>query len=195
MSPWVPVYRIGLYLLFSLAIWQVASGVYIYLKAGVAQYLIGNAWQQSLQNPTQKRSQVQPWAWADTWPVARLRFPDFEEELMVLSGASGRTLAFGPGYLKSSTYPGLQGNTVILGHRDTHFNILGKLVAGQSILMQTTDGVTVHYQVKETLIIDETQTAVLHESNTAILTLITCYPFDAVVPGGSLRYVVIAEPA
>lgn len=161
----------------------------------MAQYLIGKAWHQTLQNPTQAQSGIQPWAWADTWPVARMAIPDIDEELMVLSGASGRTLAFGPGYLRSSAYPGRQGNTVILGHRDTHFSILNELVYGQTILLETADGVTADYQVTEKLVIDESQTDVLEESNTAMLTLITCYPFDSVVPGGRLRYVVIAEPA
>jgi sortase A len=27
------------------------------------------------------------------------------------------------------------------------------------------------------------------------LTLVTCYPFDAVIPGGPLRFVVVAEAA
>ncbi len=191
----MPLYRFGLCLILCTAIWQTSSGVYIYLKAGLAQYLISNAWQQTLQKPTHARSGVQPWTWADTWPVARLSIPDYEEELMVLSGATGRTLAFGPGYLQSSAYPGHKGNTVILGHRDTHFGILRKLTQGHSILLQTADGVTADYQVTDTLVIDESQTAVLQESNTAMLTLITCYPFDSMVPGGRLRYVVIAQPA
>jgi len=34
---------------------------------------------------------------------------------------------------------------------------------------------------------------VLLPTERAMLTLITCYPFDAVVPGGPLRYVVRAD--
>ena len=45
-----------------------------------------------------------------------------------------------------------------------------------------------------TLIMDKSQIGVLAESDTSILTLITCYPFDTVVPGGRMRYVVIAQP-
>jgi len=188
-------------LLLCLAAWQSTSGLYIYAKAELAQILISQAWHQTLEkqalNPNTRHSstQIQPWAWADTWPVARLVFPGSEKELMVLSGASGRVLAFGPGYLQSSAYPGKSGNTVIVGHRDTHFSLLRDLQPGQFIVLETLDGSKVNYQVIETLILDESQTGILSETDTMVLTLITCYPFDAIVPGGRLRYAVIAEPA
>jgi hypothetical protein len=37
-----------------------------------------------------------PWPWAYTWPIARLMLPFKEIELIVLNGAYGRSLAFGP---------------------------------------------------------------------------------------------------
>jgi len=185
----------ALYLLLTLALWQSFSGLYIYAKAGLAQYLISKAWHQTQETRIQAQTRIPPWAWADTWPVARLIFPASEKQLMVLNGASGRTLAFGPGYLTSSAYPGKPGNTVILGHRDTHFSVLHALQHGQTILLETADGVTIEYEVSDTMILDESQTDVLGDFDTAMLTLITCYPFDAIMPGGRLRYVVIAEPA
>ena len=36
---------------------------------------------------------------------------------------------------------------------------------------------------------------VLGPTRDAVLTLVTCYPFDAIKPGGPLRYVVVAEAA
>jgi sortase A len=42
-------------------------------------------------------------------------------------------------------------------------------------------------------IVDRRDTSVLTTSPGPTLTLITCYPFDAVVPGGPLRYVVVAD--
>jgi sortase A len=41
--------------------------------------------------------------------------------------------------------------------------------------------------------VDKGETRLLDPADTAQLTLITCYPFDAVRPGTALRYVVIAE--
>jgi len=46
--------------------------------------------------------------------------------------------------------------------------------------------------VRDTQILHRNDTFVLVEGEPQ-LTLITCYPFDAVVPGGPLRFVVWAE--
>ena len=41
---------------------------------------------------------VKPWSWADTWPVARVEVPRLYKSAIVLAGASGQSLAFGPGH-------------------------------------------------------------------------------------------------
>jgi sortase A len=41
--------------------------------------------------------------------------------------------------------------------------------------------------------VDKSETRVMDPADAAELTLITCYPFDAIAPGTPLRYVVIAE--
>ena len=41
--------------------------------------------------------------------------------------------------------------------------------------------------------VDRSETRVLDAADSPQLTLITCYPFDAVRPGTPLRYVVIAQ--
>jgi sortase A len=46
--------------------------------------------------------------------------------------------------------------------------------------------------VEATSVVDS-RTAVIRSEDRAGLILITCYPFDAVVPGGPLRYVVTAR--
>jgi len=53
------------------AFWQSGQGAYIYAKAEVAQVLLRRAWDKTLAG----ERQVRLWAWADTWPVARLRLP------------------------------------------------------------------------------------------------------------------------
>jgi sortase A len=42
-------------------------------------------------------------------------------------------------------------------------------------------------------IIDSRTTGIINDPERDQLVLVTCYPFDAMVPGGPLRYVVIAE--
>src|SRR5262249_27448773 len=55
---------------------------------------------------------VKPWRWADTWPVARIEFPRQRESYIVLAGASGRTMAFGPGHVDGTATPEEIGNCV-----------------------------------------------------------------------------------
>ena len=106
--------------LLCLGFWQLGHGAYIPAKAWVAQELMQQAWRRARDGDQQPR----PWPWADTWPVARLSAKGGDIELIVLAGESGRTLAFGPGHLSASVLPGQQGNSVIAGHRDTHFQFL-----------------------------------------------------------------------
>jgi sortase A len=106
--------------LFAVGLWQVGEGSWIYAKARLAQLLLERAWTRTLAGETQ----VRPWPWADTWPVARLTVPAKSIDLVVLNGAYGRTLAFGPGYAESSAWPGSAGTTIVTGHRDTHFRFL-----------------------------------------------------------------------
>ena len=79
-------------LLIGLGLWQAGESAYIEAKAWLAQDLLEDAWAKTLGGA----QQVKPWSWADTWPVARLQAPDLNIDRIVLAGASGRTLAFGP---------------------------------------------------------------------------------------------------
>jgi sortase A len=165
------------------------NGLYIYAKAELAQVLLHAAW---------ARTQVsgapfKPWPWADTHPVARLIAPGHAADLLVLSGASGRTLAFGPGHLDGSASPGAVGNSVITGHRDTHFRFLQDVAAGDALLVEVRNGTRRHFRVRRTYIADFRALEIPRDTPTPMLTLVTCYPFDAVNPGGPLRYVVVAE--
>jgi sortase A len=168
---------------------QIASGLYIYAKAELAQWLMDSAWERTLAG----ERRVKPWHWADTWPVARLYLPDSGTGLMVLAGSSPRNLAFGPGYVEGTSYPGSIGNTVIVGHRDTHFKELKDLSIGQPLIIQGDDGRVTSYIITDLVIADESQTGLLRDEDDYSLTLITCYPFDALLPGGSLRFVVRAH--
>ena len=54
-----------------------------------------------------------------------------------LAGVSGRTLAFGPGHVDGTPLPGDPGNSVLSGHRDTHFAFLRELRSGDILLVST----------------------------------------------------------
>jgi sortase A len=175
--------------LVAIGLWQLGAGLYIHAKAWLAQQLIEAAWTSTLAGARE----VRPWPWADTWPVARLRVPEADVDLYVLADASGRSLAFGPGYWNGSAAPGSIGNTIIAAHRDTHFGFLRHAMRGQEVLLQTMDGREHRYRLTETRVLDSRHERILIEADRPTLTLLTCYPFDAVLPGGPLRYIAIAE--
>lgn len=165
------------------------QGLWIPAKAHFAQALLERAWHRAEQGEATPR----PWRWADTWPVARLTVPEQGLGAIVLFGASGSSLAFGPGHLSGSALPGAVGNTVIAGHRDTHFAFLQHLETGDEILLETPGGDTHRYRAHSFQVVDHQETSALEPvEEESILTLVTCYPFDALVPGGPLRYVVQA---
>lgn len=173
--------------LLVLGITQFGQGGYLYIKAEIAQALIKDAWAQ-----TQSQQQnVKPWGWADTWPVAKISFAGEEKEFYVLHGANGASLAFGPGHLASSAHPGQVGNSVIIGHRDTHFSVLEDLKPQDQIAVETLN--QKHwYKVVSTRVARASDISLLEEHNVAVLTLLTCYPFNDLGSDSQYRYIVRA---
>ncbi|MFE8071334.1 class GN sortase [Marinobacteraceae bacterium S3BR75-40.1] len=170
------------------------SGLWIPLKAALAQQLLQQAWSE-----TQARgSGVRPWPWADTWPVAQLLLPGQEHGYIVLAGSGhGQSLAFAP-TLVTGTLQQEQGLIVIAAHRDTHFRGLKTLTRGATLELTAPSGRQRRYTVSTTRVVDSRRTRLYAASPTDPgpdqLVLVTCYPFDVVSAGGPLRYVVIAEP-
>ena len=175
--------------LLCLGFWQFGQGAYIPAKAWLAQELMQRAWMRAGAG----EERATPWPWADTWPVARLTAKRRDIDLIVLAGGSGRTLAFGPGHLSASAMPGEIGNSIIAGHRDTHFQFLRKVEIGELLGMETARGQRHLYKVVGVDIVDSRRGSLVLDTDAAMLTLVTCYPFDALEAGGALRYVVTAR--
>jgi len=176
---------------------QVASAGWIHAKALLAQRLIAIAWDDARgrgrgTSRQETDAAPRPWPWADMRPIARMTIPSLDVDLFVLDSTSPRALAFGPGYVSGTALPASSGNSVIVAHRDTHFAFLRKLAADDEIDVESLGGRRARYRVREVAIVDKGDTRVLDEADAAQLTLITCYPFDAVRPGTTLRYIVVA---
>lgn len=161
---------------------------WIHAKAALAQVLLDRAWTRTMADGDTHR----PWPWADTWPVARLSVPRLDRSQIVLAGDSGRTLAFGPGWAEASAPPNDDGTTVVSGHRDTHFAWIKELLIGDIVSIDTGDA-TADYLVANTRVVDSNRERIDIERSDDTLLLVTCWPFDAVVAGGPLRYVVTAR--
>lgn len=180
-------------LVLLLGAYQFSSGIYIFAKAELAQRLIARAWHKSLDF----NEPVKPWPWADTYPMAELHIKD--RTWFVLAGASGRNLAFAPSHVSATPKPGQSGNSVIVGHRDTQFNSLKTLQKGDIIDISTRH-TQQRFQIIQLRIAHESQVEYLQNDETingvaldgVSLTLITCYPFDSILPDPTHRYVVRA---
>lgn len=182
--------------------WQLGAAGYIHAKAWLAQVLLSQAWADTISASAGNGTDAtdggaggelqKPWPWADTGPVARLRVPDLGVDQIVLAGASGRTLAFGPGHLDQTAAPGAAGHSVISGHRDTHFAFLRDLTPAMKLQVQRPDGGWRSYQVRSSEVIDSRSARLSLATNQPALTLVTCWPFDTADPGGPLRYAVFA---
>jgi sortase A len=152
--------------------------------------LIGAAWRRERASSTE----AAPWPWADTRPIAKMTWGSGNSApLMILEGSSGRNLAFGPVHDPASVAPGVVGNSVIEGHRDTHFKILRDAKPGDRLSIESLNGRETRFIVTDVRVVDSRQTRILLQADVAQLTLVTCYPFDAVNPGGPLRWLVTAE--
>ena len=82
---------------------------------------------------------------------------------------------------------------VLSGHRDTHFQFLQHLQKGDLLYMEWPTGHQASYTVQELTVMDSRHTRLTNHADSEALILTTCFPFDALIPGGPLRYVVRAE--
>jgi sortase A len=161
------------------AIAMLGKSCWITLKAEVAQVLLDRAFTQSVMSG----ESVKPWGWADTWPVAEVRVPRLSSRAVVLHGATGEALAFGPTWLPDTAKPGERGTTVLAAHRDTHFAFLKDVKVGDVIEVARTDGLTFQYRVSRLRVATWNASGLDRHAPGHHLALTTCWPLDGLVHG------------
>jgi sortase A len=166
----------------------VGQAAWIHAKALLAQMLLERAFAEALATG----KDVKPWSWADTWPVARISVPRLRRSTIVLAGASGQALAFGPGHVERTPVAGEPGTAIYAAHRDTHFAFLGEVTVDDEIRVTRRDGVDLRFRVTATSVVRWDASGIEPHAAGRRLALVTCWPFDAKFLG-SLRYVVHAE--
>ncbi len=124
-------------------------------------------------------------------PIGMLEIPRLGLSSVVIEGDDVAALLLGVGHLADTPLPWRGGNSVLAAHRDTFFRPLAGIRRNDVIKFSTADA-EFEYVVKETMIVEPTAVEVLDPTETATLTLITCYPFDYVGPAPS-RFIVRAE--
>jgi len=165
------------------------QGLWIPAKAMLAQILLERAFDRSLATGRP----VKPWPWADTWPVARITFPRLRHSVIVLDGASGQALAFGPGHVAGTPDAGDRGTAVYAAHRDTHFALLGQVKPGDEIQVNRIDGRRVRFRMVTAQVVRWDTSGVDPHAPGHALALATCWPLNAKTHG-PLRYLVWAKP-
>ncbi len=169
--------------IFAAGLGLVADGLWIKGKAVVAQVLLN----QAFLSPAKEAQR--PWAWADIRPVARIEAPRLKRSNIVLDGASGEALAFGPGHLHGTANPGERGTVVYAAHRDTHFNWLGELKKGDVVTVDRRDGTRLTYTIRRAWVAPHDASGINADSDEKLIALTTCWPLDA-KNDGPLRYIV-----
>jgi sortase A len=124
-------------------------------------------------------------------PMARIQIPRIGLDAIVLEGVSDDELNAGPGHLPGSAYPGEPGNAVISAHRDRHFNSLGALGVGDTIITESGAKRT-QWVVVSRRVIDKDDPA-LFRTRDATLTLTTCWPIRYLGPAPD-RLIITAKP-
>jgi sortase A len=155
------------------------QGAYIHAKAALAQLLLERAFNETLATG----HETKPWAWADTWPVARIEVKRLHASAIVLAGSSGQALAFGPGHVELTPNAGERGVAVYSAHRDTHFRFLKNVVIGDEIEITRGDGKRFRYRADAASVARFDNSAIDPITNRYELVLSTCWPFEALTPG------------
>ncbi|MHB0928108.1 MAG: sortase [Candidatus Nanopelagicales bacterium] len=117
--------------------------------------------------------------------------PSLHQRWAIVQGTRMSDLRLGVGHVVGTAMPGATSNTVLAGHRETVFDKLGRLAIGDRVVVRTDDG-RFTYRVTGTRIVKPTAVSVLAPTKTAVLTMITCYPFVHYGPSPQ-RYIVTAR--
>ena len=124
-------------------------------------------------------------------PLGRIEISTIGLTAMILEGTDARTLRRAGGHIPGTPLPGQQGNVAITGHRDTFFRPLRNIGKDDEIRLTTLNG-SYRYRVDSTKVVEPENTEVLADSDDAVLTLVTCYPFYFVGPAPK-RFIVRAH--
>jgi sortase A len=109
-------------------------------------------------------------------PLGVLTIPSIELEAPIFDGTSELTLNRGIGRIEGTADIGAAGNLGLAAHRDGFFRGLKDVHVGDTIDVESLEGTT-SYRITDLSIVEPTDVHVLAPTDTATLTLVTCYPF------------------
>jgi sortase A len=123
--------------------------------------------------------------------LGRIEIPRLRRTAIIAEGASDRRLRTAVGHIPSTALPGHRGNCGLAGHRDTYLKGLDRMRRNDLVHVRTPRG-RFTYEVNWTGVVGPRRTDVLRPTSRPTLTLVTCYPFQAIGPAPA-RYIVRAR--
>jgi LPXTG-site transpeptidase (sortase) family protein len=127
---------------------------------------------------------------SESMPIALLTIARVGLEVPVFADTSERNLNRGAGWVEGTAAPEDGGNIAIAAHRDGYFRVLQDVVLGDVLVLESIAQER-NYRVTEISIVDPGDTSSLFATETAAVTLVTCYPFHF-VGNAPQRYIVRA---
>jgi sortase A len=123
-------------------------------------------------------------------PEAVLRIPSVKLSVPVYADTSALSLNRGAGWISGTAGPRAAGNMGIAAHRDGFFRALKDVALGDRLELESLSGTRV-YRVSALYIVNPEDTRPLRPTESATVTLVTCYPFYY-VGSAPQRYIVRA---
>jgi sortase A len=123
--------------------------------------------------------------------VGRLEIPRLGFSELVAEGDDAGVLRAAIGHLPETARPGVSGNVVLAGHRDSVFRPLRGIRIGDELRLSTSER-THRYRVSNLWIVDPDDVWVAAPTDGRSLTLVTCYPFTY-IGSAPQRFVVRAD--
>ncbi|WP_279245542.1 class D sortase [Candidatus Litorirhabdus singularis] len=123
--------------------------------------------------------------------VAVLSIPGVQLKVPVYHEDTDLMMDLGAGLIAGTAGPDEAGNIGIAGHRDGYFRALKDIKTGDLLMLQTPAGER-RFRVSNISIVDPLDVEVLEPSESAAVTLVTCYPFYY-VGSAPQRFIVRAE--
>lgn len=141
-------------------------------------------------NDIEKRLATYP-KYGSVW--ATIKLPDISVEAPVYQGDSLSIMKYGIGHYTGSYFPKENGSIILAGHNsEEYFKKLPDLAIGSKIIIEATYG-TFTYQIYDTKIISDKDTASLPiQHDEERLMIYTCYPVNS-LGYKNKRYVVYAK--
>jgi len=166
----------------AIALSLLAAGA-ICIGAGVAEFAYGEYQQHSMNRVWHSAVTATPTARLElpTGVVARMTFDRLRREVYVLGDEHPGNLKKGPVWLRATSRFGGEGNTVVAGHRDTHFRFLKDARVGDRFTVEDGEGQTL-YRIQGIRVVSPEDRSQLAPVSRGVVTLVTCYPFYGVGP-------------